>query len=454
MLDMEIRYCTTEDGVRIAYAMQGEGYPLLVPTWTVESLGTRFDHAFIPGFIQAIGRGRTLIHWDPRGRGLSEHLAGQTLDDMVRDTHAVVRAAGFEQYAMLATILGGTSALAYAAAHPEQVSHLVLYDTWAGPFDSTTPEAMRALAAMARADWGMTSQSVADQFIRMDRPELGPPVARSFRESMSGEEFALYLESAFVEPEGAWPLIGGIRTPTLVMHHTGNRMAPFAIAQRMAAEIPNARLLPLEGEVGWSGLADLRPVREAIDRFIPSDSAPPATERAAAREPSSTAAASMAVILFTDIADSTELTERLGDAQFRASSRMLDEGMRAAIRECGGSPVDGKVLGDGVMGVFSSATQAIDAARRCLGLSAESELRLHIGLHAGDVIREEGNVYGGAVNIASRICSLSVNEVLVSATVRDLARTSAGATFADRGEQVLKGIGDPLRVFAVSWQQT
>jgi adenylate cyclase len=75
---------------------------------------------------------------------------------------------------------------------------------------------------------------------------------------------------------------------------------------------------------------------------------------------------------------------------------------------------------------------------------------LHIGLHAGDVIREGDNVYGGAVNIASRICGLCApGEVLVSATVRDLARTSAGVGFDDRGEQALKGIEDGVRVYAV-----
>jgi adenylate cyclase len=99
---------------------------------------------------------------------------------------------------------------------------------------------------------------------------------------------------------------------------------------------------------------------------------------------------------------------------------------------------------------FTSAMQAIEAARRCVATSADSELRLHVGLDAGDVIREENNVYGGAVNIASRICSLcEPGEILVSATIRELARTSAGVTFDDRGEQLLRGIDDPVRVFAV-----
>jgi class 3 adenylate cyclase len=123
--------------------------------------------------------------------------------------------------------------------------------------------------------------------------------------------------------------------------------------------------------------------------------------------------------------------------------------MRAAIHDCGGASIDGKVLGDGVMATFPSAATALAAAQRCLELSSESELRLHIGLHAGDVLHEPGNVYGGAVNIASRICGIAApGEILVSQTVRDLARTSAGMTFEDRGEHELKGIADPVRIFA------
>jgi class 3 adenylate cyclase len=155
------------------------------------------------------------------------------------------------------------------------------------------------------------------------------------------------------------------------------------------------------------------------------------------------------VILFTDIVDSTPLTERMGDAAFRALSRGIDERVRATMRDNGGTPVEGKVLGDGVMGVFTSAAQAIAAARACVELGRE--LPMHIGLHAGDVLSEGTNVYGGAVNIASRICGLCApGEILVSATVRELARTSAGVAFEDRGEQSLKGIEEPVRVFAVT----
>jgi class 3 adenylate cyclase len=157
-----------------------------------------------------------------------------------------------------------------------------------------------------------------------------------------------------------------------------------------------------------------------------------------------------AVILFADIVDSTALTERLGDATFRDKARDLDAALRTVIRNHAGTPIEGKLLGDGVLAVFTSARQAIEAALACGTSGASAGLPLHLGLHAGDVIREENNVYGGAVNIASRIAGLSAaGEVLVSETVRSLARTSAGARFEDRGEQALKGVGEAVRVWAV-----
>src|SRR5207247_9153373 len=123
---------------------------------------------------------------------------------------------------------------------------------------------------------------------------------------------------------------------------------------------------------------------------------------------------------------------------------------RAIIREHSGTAIEGKLLGDGVLAVFTSARQAIQAALTCGRSADEAGLPLHLGLHAGDVIREDNNVYGGAVNIASRISGLSApGEVLVSATGRSLARTSAGVRFEDRGEQPLKGVGEPVRVWAV-----
>jgi class 3 adenylate cyclase len=236
-----------------------------------------------------------------------------------------------------------------------------------------------------------------------------------------------------------------VTCPVLVIHsrwRNDEEDLPLAAVRGVAAALPNARLVEVDylSPMIFHGHVDEH--LRIFESFFAED------------EPVHYAhlglSSGTAVILFTDIADSTALTERMGDAVFRAASRSLDAALRDAMRDAGGAPVEGKVLGDGVMAVFASAAQAIAAALRCIELSAEGGLQLHAGLHAGDVIREADNVYGGAVNIASRICGLSApGEILVSATVRDLARTSAGVGFDDRGDHALKGIDDAVRIFAV-----
>jgi class 3 adenylate cyclase len=170
--------------------------------------------------------------------------------------------------------------------------------------------------------------------------------------------------------------------------------------------------------------------------------------------PQQTEAAGTAVILFADIAGSTALTERLGDAAFRERARELDGALREAIASNGGTPIEGKLLGDGVLAVFGAAREAIACAHACHAAADGAGLALHVGIHAGDVIRESNNVYGGAVNIAARVAAeAAAGETLVSGTVRDLARTSAGVSFEDRGERALKGIEDPVRLYEVRWRE-
>jgi class 3 adenylate cyclase len=159
---------------------------------------------------------------------------------------------------------------------------------------------------------------------------------------------------------------------------------------------------------------------------------------------------STAVILYVDVVDSTALTGRIGDAAFRDRSRELDARLRRAIRDRGGDPVEGRTLGDGVFALFPSARQALDAAFLCRDAAVTIQLPVHTGIHAGDVLREAGNAYGGAVNLAARIADQTApDEILASLTVRDLARTSSDVVFEDRGERAIKGVEEPVRLFAV-----
>ena len=234
-----------------------------------------------------------------------------------------------------------------------------------------------------------------------------------------------------------------VRVPTLILHRRQAAWPDIDVARDLASHIPDARLALLEGESFAPYLGNTDAVLTAIDEFLGEGE-----EARAGALPEG-----MAVILFTDIAESTSLTEQLGDAGFRAKARDLDERLREVIREAGGTAVEGKVLGDGVMAVFASARQAIECATSCNAATQGTDLQLHLGIHAGDVVREGNNVYGGAVNIAARIAGASApGEILVSDTVRSIGRTSAGVVFEDRGEQELKGVGEPQRLFAVREQ--
>jgi len=217
------------------------------------------------------------------------------------------------------------------------------------------------------------------------------------------------------------------------------QVVTMEMVKDLATLIPNAQFAIVQGT--WADNPEVFARR--MNAFVNSGvgDAPPAPELSSS---------GLTAILFADIVDSTALTERLGDASFRAKARDLDAALRAVIRDHSGTPIEGKLLGDGVLAVFTSARQAIEASLACARAADDAGLPLHLGLHAGDVIREENNVYGGSVNIASRISGLSAaGEVLVSDIVRGLARTSAGVRFEDRGEQALKGVAEPLRVWAV-----
>ena len=141
------------------------------------------------------------------------------------------------------------------------------------------------------------------------------------------------------------------------------------MGQRLAAAVPGARLTLID-DMSYA------PVPNLIDAFV-GDGQP--------REPT---LPSGTAILFADIADSTALTERLGDAAFRDKARDLDGALRAVIREHAGTPIEGPTLGDGVLAVFTSARDAIEAALAAEG-GRDAGLPLHLGIHAGDVIREK-----------------------------------------------------------------
>jgi class 3 adenylate cyclase len=348
---------------------------------------------------------------------------------------AVADALALDSFDMLALLTPAHTAIAFAARYPERVRRLALWNP-SQPGNSPRNTGLAGLPDIAATHFQEYIELAALRFFGWDNPRAAKLYVKGVLSQFTAEKWLHTMET--IEAVDATEEARGVQCPTLVVLDS-NALGPqprIEFIRRLAAMFP-------DGE-----LAVLRKSGPRFDDIVEAFLAREGTLHAP-EVPSGTA-----IILFADIVDSTSLTERLGDAVFRDKARDLDAALRTIIRENAGTPIDGKLLGDGVLATFASARQAIEAALACGRAGDEGGLPLHLGLHAGDVIREENNVFGGAVNVAARISGLSApGEVLVSDIVRGLARTSAGVQFEDRGEQALKGVGEAVRVWAVASQR-
>jgi adenylate cyclase len=157
-------------------------------------------------------------------------------------------------------------------------------------------------------------------------------------------------------------------------------------------------------------------------------------------------------ILFTDVADSTALTERLGDANARGLFRVHERVVREALAAHGGTEIT--ALGDGFLLAFGSAARALACAaaiQRAIRCHRDPALRVRIGVNAGEPLAEDGDLYGSAVNLAARIAAAAPPDgILVADVVRQLA-AGKNLPFARHGEVALRGFDEPVVLWALRW---
>ncbi len=436
-MEPRIQYAKTSDGVSIAYWTMGEGRRLLVsPPMLFSHLTLEWQNPPLRAWFEQLGRYRTVLRWDPRCFGLSARGAPGSVVSSMLDVEAVLNRVSGEPCDIVAIGHTGNGAIEYAAAHPEDVANLVIAEPLlrGEPFAQGQLEVINALAERDEALW---SENLARWMLGWESGRLAHAYAEFIRASMNREdvqrfvrEIVSYDRMSILPRLTARVLI--ISNPLTDWSRQHGREVAAAISDAELVEMANTEVRGVFMNPGESSaINELLGLTLDLPEEI-------------------TLLSGMAIILFADIADSTALTERLGDAAFREKARELDDALRRAIASNGGTAIDGKLLGDGVLATFGAAREAIACAASIHEAGSHAGLPLHVGIHAGDVIREEGNVYGGAVNIAARVAGeAAAGETLVSGTVRDLARTSAGVSFEDRGERELKGVGEPVRVFAV-----
>ncbi len=451
-MERDIRFCTTEDGVRIAYCVEGDGPGMVCCPEFVGSFA--LDHLIEDQmrFWRGLWHGRRVVRYDMRGTGLSQHdVADISHDAATRDLEAVVDAAGARQFTLWASTLSGPRAIEYATRHADQVRRLILHRTFARAADLMTIEQVRSLAELARLHPDTAAQVFADLPGRRELPEAGVHAAQVYSQSASGEFVAQLLIRGFDTTDVA-SLLPLVRVPTLVLHWRDDPMFAFRLAQDLAAAIPEARLVPLtQGIMSHLVAGRIDEVLDVLNEFIADGASEPG------RTSPKNGAYAVQTILFTDLVGHTVMMQRLGDAKGRDVLREHERITRATLKLHDGAEV--KTMGDGFMASFGSVTQAMECAialQRAFAAqnaSMAEPLHVRVGLNAGEPIEEDGDLFGSTVIMASRIAAKAgAGEILIPEPLRHLL-SGKSYVYADRGEALLKGFEDAVRLYEVRWQE-
>ncbi|HEV8573428.1 MAG TPA: adenylate/guanylate cyclase domain-containing protein [Dehalococcoidia bacterium] len=472
-MEREVRYCTTEDGVRIAYCVEGEGTPLLhmanIPWSHVELLPAVPEMA--PWYGALASRVR-LIRYDNRGSGLSDRqVIDMSRDALVRDIEAVVDHLALDTFTLLGFFFSGPVAITYAERHPDRVSQLILWTVVARMADlpGLPHRMLEMITTLVDRDWEAATHVFA-QLAYGWGDEAALRGAAFMRDSCTPEIFKRLLNDN--ADYDVTPLLPRIKCPTLVLHRRELDAEQENLGRLLASAIPDARLVMLEGKSGEPAIGDMDAVLDVVGKFLRIESwaLPPRD-----------AQSDMRTVLFTDLVGHTEMMSRLGDDRGRAVLREHETITRNVLKTYGGTEV--KTMGDGFMASFGSVTRAVECAvalqraiadrNRGVGVEQPPDavpnsdevpavaqplrasvepINVRVGLNAGEPIEEDGDLFGATVILASRIAAKADGgEILVADTVRGLC-SGKGFLFADRGDFVAKGFEEPVRVYEVNWR--
>ena len=393
-----------------------------------------------------------VVRYDKRGTGLSDRSVSDfSIDTRLLDLEAVVDHLKLRKIALWGLSEGGPVAIAYAARHPRRVSRLVLYGTFARM--NPTPERQEtidALAALVRAEWGLGSRTLSELFMPGGSPEEVQGFVKLQQEGATSADAAAMLK-ANVETD-VFDRLSRVKAPTLVLHVKGDLVIPFELGRELAGSIGNARLMPIEGDRHALDEETRLQVRQAMLDFLLEDEHEKEQEEPSA--PAVTAPAGPLTILFTDMESSTAITQRLGDAKAQELVRAHNTIVRDALSAHAGSEI--KHTGDGIMASFAAASTALNCAitieRALEEQQGETPFRVRIGLNAGEPVAEDDDLFGTAVQLASRICAQAEPaQILASDVVRQLV-AGKDFLFSDRGDTALRGFEDPVRLYEVRWR--
>jgi class 3 adenylate cyclase len=329
----------------------------------------------------------------------------------------------------------------FAATYPKRTSALITLGAFAKRLRSDdypwAPAADEREAEVldVEARWGSLSRADAEYYApsRADDEQFMSRLAGYLRRSASpGAAAALMRMNSQIDVRNVLPTI---QVPTLCLHRSGDHDVNIEEGRYIASRIPGAQFVELPGSDHWIAAGDLEGLADEIEEFMTGVRPIPEPDRV------------LATVLFTDIVGSTQRAVELGDRRWRL---LLESHHTAVRRELGrfrGREID--TAGDGFLATFDGPARAIRCGVAVRDSVQPLGLEVRAGLHTGECELLGEKVAGIAVHTGARIAALAEpSEVLVSATVRDLV-SGSGIEFEDRGEHLLKGVGE-RRIFAVT----
>jgi len=248
-LNQEVHFCTASDGVRIAYALAGQGPPLVKAANWLNHLEYDWQSPIWSHLLHELASRYQLIRYDERGNGLSDwDVADISFEAFVRDLESVVEATKLKRFALLGISQGCAVSIVYAIRHPERVSHLVLYGGFARGRTRRDPDHSKTLLSIVEQGWGKENPAFRQFFTSLFFPDGTPEQMQWFndlQQMTTSTENALRIMRATGDLDIS-DLLPQVKVPTLVLHCRNDAAVMFDEGRRLAAGIPGAKFVTLE----------------------------------------------------------------------------------------------------------------------------------------------------------------------------------------------------------------
>jgi pimeloyl-ACP methyl ester carboxylesterase/DNA-binding CsgD family transcriptional regulator len=269
----------TVDGRSVAWASSGHGPPVVASGWWASHIGLDWSDPLFRRFAQTLAAHRTVVRYDRPGVGLSDPGPPPTTLDAEVAVLAAVVALLPTPVSLLGASSGAPVAIRYAARHPEHVERLVLYGAYASGREIASPAAQQTVLDVVDRHWGLGSRLLADLFLPGGTAEEREAFSRFQRGAASRDVAHESLRAVYAHDASAD--LAHVRCPTLVLHRRGDRAIPFALGRDLAARIPGAVLVALDGIDHFPWRGDAHAVAAAVLEFLgaPAPSAHDAPDR-------------------------------------------------------------------------------------------------------------------------------------------------------------------------------